>query len=158
MATQRAKADGRQIICQNKRARYDFAIERRLEAGVVLRGTEVKACRESKAQIGEAYVQVLGGEAFLVGGHIAEYTPGNRFNHAPDRTRKLLLHRREIDKLEVETRQQGRVAVPLVLYFKDGRVKLEIGVGRGKTREDRRETLRERDVEREMERARRRAR
>jgi SsrA-binding protein len=151
--TKQAKTGDRQPICQNKRARHDYTIERRLEAGVALRGTEVKSCREGKAQIQEAYVQVVHAEAFLVGSHIAEYRAGNRFNHVPDRTRKLLMHRHEIDKLEVDICQRGDVAVPLALYFKDGRVKLEIGVGRGKKRLDRRREIKERDVRREIERA-----
>jgi SsrA-binding protein len=119
----------------------------------VLRGTEVKACREGHAQIHEAWVQVQNGEAFLVGSHIAEYRQGNRFNHLPERSRKLLLHKKELDKLEVETHQQGQVAIPLSLYFKDGRVKLELGVGTGKTHQDRREDIKERESRREMERA-----
>ena len=146
------------MICQNKRARHDFAIERKLEAGLVLRGTEVKACRDGRAQINEAWVQVQNGEAFLVGSHIAEYKAGNRFNHPPERPRKLLLHKKEIDKLEVDTRQRGQAAVPLAMYFKDGRVKLEVGVGTGKSHVDRRDDIKEREVRREMERARRRTR
>jgi len=142
-----------QIICQNKRARHDYAIERKVEAGLVLRGTEVKACRAGKAQIGEAYVQVIGGEAFLVNSHISEYTQGNRFNHVPERQRKLLLHRKEIERLEVDTRQKGQTAVPLQMYFKDGRAKVEIGVGTGKGAVDRREDIKERETRREMERA-----
>ena len=155
MATNKqTKPEAQRIICQNKRARHDYAIARRLEAGLVLRGTEVKACRAGAAQINEAYVQVMHGEAFLIGSHIAEYRQGNRFNHVPERSRKLLLHKNELEKLEIETRQRGHVAIPLALYFKDGRVKLEVGVGTGKTHEDRREDLKEREVKREMDRAR----
>ncbi len=142
-----------QLICQNKRARHDYAIERKLEAGLVLRGTEVKACRAGKAQIHEAYVQVTDGEAYLMNSHIAEYTQGNRYNHVPERQRKLLLHKKEIDKLEVDTRQRGQTAVPLQMYFKDGRAKVEIGVGTGKAAVDRREDIKERETRREMERA-----
>jgi len=153
-----ARADAARFICQNKRARHNYSIGRCLEAGLVLRGTEVKSCREGGAQINEAYVQVINGEAFLVGSHIAEYRQGNRYNHVPDRTRKLLLHDNEIAKLEVDTRQRGHVAIPLALYFKDGRVKLEVGVGTGKKHEDRRQDLKEREVKRDMDRARRRTR
>src|SRR4051812_31110639 len=116
----------RQLICQNRRARHDFAIEERLEAGMVLTGTEVKSCRAGKAHLNDAYVQIIGDEAVMMGGHIAEYTQGNRFNHEPARSRKLLLHRKEIDKLSVKLRERGYTAVPMSLYFKGGRVKVEL--------------------------------
>ena len=144
---------GRHVVAQNRRARHDYELGERLEAGLVLRGSEVKALREGHAQLGDAYVQVQNGEAFLVGGHIAEYRQANRFNHAPERTRKLLLHKKQIDKLEIETRQKGQVAIALALYFNaEGRVKLEIGVGKGRTHADRREAIKARDVRRELER------
>ncbi len=149
----RAAPPGRQLICQNRRARHDFAIEERLEAGMVLAGTEVKACRLGRAHLTDAFVQVLGGEAFLVGGHIEEYSFGNRFNHPPRRQRKLLLHRSEIDRLDVKLREKGLAGVPLSLFFLGGRVKCEIGVGRGKSSVDRRHSIRERETHREMERA-----
>ena len=119
----------------------------------MLRGTEVKACRAGKAHIHEAYVQVTAGEAFLMNSHIDEYTQGNRYNHVPERQRKLLLHKKEIDKLEVDTRQRGQTAVPLQMYFKGGRAKVEIGVGTGKAAVDRRQDIKERETRREMERA-----
>jgi SsrA-binding protein len=158
MAKRAAAQEGDKVVCENRRARHDYAIGERLEAGLVLLGTEVKSCREGKAHLNDAYVQVMRGEAWLIGGHIAEYHHGNRFNHEPQRTRKLLLHKNEIDKLEVATRQRGEIAVPLRLYFKEGRVKVEVGVGKGKTHEDRRQDIKERDTRREMDRAMRRRR
>lgn len=144
---------GRQLVCQNRRALYKYAIEDRLEAGMVLTGTEVKACRAGRANLTDAFVLVRGGEAFLIGAQVEPYAFGNRHNHAPQRERKLLLHRREIDRLFVKTREKGLTAVPLSLYFSGGRVKCEVGVGRGKTEVDRRQTLRARETGREMERA-----
>ncbi|MBI3179008.1 MAG: SsrA-binding protein SmpB, partial [Deltaproteobacteria bacterium] len=148
------KDDGaRQLITKNRRAVHDYIIEDRLEAGVVLLGSEVKSCRQGKAQLSDAYVQVKDGEAFLLNSHIAEYLPATRFNHAPKRTRKLLLHKSEIDKLLVRLSQRGQTAVPLSMYFKDGRVKVEIGIGKGRAAVDRRELVKERESRREMERA-----
>ncbi len=150
--------DGRKIICKNRRAKREYHIEYRLEAGMVLRGSEVKSCRDGRATINEAYVRVIRGEAFLVGGHIAEYKNAGVFGHDPTRTRKLLMHRKEIDKLEVRLRQQGQAAVPLALYFKDARVKIEIGIGKGRSHADRREVVREREMKREIQRTMRRGR
>lgn len=140
-------------ICKNRRALHDYQIQDRIEAGIVLRGSEVKSCRNGRVSLNEAYIRVINNEAFLVGGHIAEYAAANRFNHDPVRDRKLLLHRREIDKLEVRLRQQGQTAVPLSMYFKEGNVKLEIGVGKGRSHADRREVVREREMRREIDRA-----
>ena len=140
-------------ICQNRRARYNYAIVDTLEAGVVLTGTEVKACRAGHAQLSDGFVQVLAGEAMLTGVHIDVYTQGNRFNHEPLRTRKLLLHRREIDKLAGRLHSKGTSAVPLSMYFKDGRVKIEIGLGTGKAATDKRQTIRQREAGREVQRA-----
>lgn len=142
----------KQLICQNRRALHNFSIDERLEAGVVLVGTEVKACRAGKAHLNDAYVQVMRNEAVLVGGHIAEYAQGNRFNHTPDRMRKLLMHRKEIDKLATRLHERGHTAVPLSMYFKNGRVKIEIGVGKGKSHVDRRQDIKEREAQREIER------
>ncbi len=144
----------RTLICENRRARQRYALGERLEAGLALLGTEVKACREGKAHLNDAFVHVYRGEAFLMNGHIAEYAHGNRFNHEPGRGRKLLLHKKEIDKLEVATRQKGQVVIPTQLYFnEDGRVKVEIAIGTGKTHEDRRDDIKERETQREMDRA-----
>lgn len=149
----RTTKDGRQIICDNRRARHDYAIETRLEAGLVLTGTEVKACRAGKAHLNDAFVQVVNDEAVLIGGHIEEYAQGNRFNHTPQRSRKLLLHRREIDKLFVSIREKDMSVVPLTLYFNpEGRIKVELGVGKGKSRIDKRQDIKGREAKREIER------
>jgi SsrA-binding protein len=140
-------------ICQNRRAKHDYAFDEHLEAGVVLVGTEVKACRAGQAHLNDAYVRVVGNEAVLIGGHIAEYTQGNRFNHPVERSRKLLLHRKQIDKLGVKLHEKGLSAIPLAMYFKGGRVKLDIGIGKGKSGVDRRQDIKKRDGDREMERA-----
>lgn len=149
----RTTKDGRQIICENRRARHDYAIETRFEAGLVLMGTEVKACRAGKAHLNDAFVQVVKDEAILIGGHIEEYTQGNRFNHTPQRSRKLLMHRREIDKLFISLRENKLSAVPLTLYFNPaGRIKVEIGVGRGKSHVDKRQDIKGKEAKREIER------
>ena len=156
-----AKKDGsvaEKVISKNRRAFHEFNIEDRLEAGVALVGSEVKSCRHGSVSLQDAYVQVQNGEAFLVNSHISEYGPANRFNHSPTRLRKLLLHRREIDKLEVRLRQQGQSAVPIALFFKNGRVKVDVGIGKGKTFVDRRDVVREREMKREVDRAMRRRR
>jgi SsrA-binding protein len=152
------KDDGKQLICANRRARRDYDIGERLEAGLVLTGTEVKSCRAGKAHLNDAYVQVLRNEAYLMKAYIAEYAAGSYNNHLPQRERKLLLHRKEIDKLAVKTEERGVTAIPLSLYFKDGRVKAEIALGKGKTHEDRREQVKEREADREIQRAMRRGR
>jgi SsrA-binding protein len=144
---------GQKIICQNRRARHDYAIEERLEAGLALCGSEVKSLRNGHVQLGDAYVQINGNEAFLLGASIAHYTQANQLNHEPERKRKLLMHRHEIDKLAIATRQKGFVAIALSLYFNEtGRAKLEIGIGKGKSKQDRRQTIKERDARRDIER------
>ena len=154
MTKQKSPADGdkRQVICLNRRARHDFTIHQKLEAGMVLVGTEVKACRAGKVHLNDAYVMVVKGEAELIGGNIAEYNYGNQFNHTPVRSRKLLMHRREIDKLDSQLREKGFTAVPLAMYFKGGRVKLEIAIGKGKSTVDRRDDIKARETQREVER------
>ncbi len=142
--------DGRKLICKNRRAHRDYDLEDRVEAGLVLLGTEVKSCRAGNVHLNDAYVQIRDAEAYLVGGHIAEYTHGNRFNHAPDRARKLLLNRHELKRLSVRIRERGLVAIPLSLYFKNGYVKAEIGIGKGRTHEDRRHYVKDREVKREL--------
>lgn len=142
------------LVCQNRRAKHDIVIEDRMEAGMVLVGTEVKALRAGRAHLNEAYVQIVSGNAVLIGGHIGEYSHGNQFNHAPSRSRRLLLNRTEIDKLERRLGQGGVTALPLSIYFDgNGRAKLEVGVGRGKTHSDRREDIKARDADREVSRA-----
>jgi len=148
-----AKPQGEKLIVDNRRARHDFHLSDRVEAGVVLSGTEVKALREGKATLQQAYAEVRDGEAWLVGLHIPEYVQANRANHEPDRPRKLLLHRREIDRLYGQVREKGLTLVPTKLYFKDGRVKVELALARGKDVRDKRRTVVEREARRDMERA-----
>ena len=141
------------LICANKRARRDYAIDETYEAGMVLVGTEVKACIQGKAHLKDSYARIKDGEIFLVGSHISPYSHGNQFNHDPDRTRKLLMHRREIRKLYGKTRERGFTLVPVRMYFKDGKAKVEVGLGKGKKLYDKREALKRRDMEREVERS-----
>ena len=147
-----AKAKGEKMIADNRRARHDYRLGDRVEAGVVLTGTEVKALREGKTQLTRAYADVNENEAWLVGVHIPEYLQGNRANHDPDRPRKLLLHRREIDRLYGQIREKGVTLVPTRMYFKDGRVKVEIAVARGKEMHDKRRDIATRDAQRQIER------
>jgi SsrA-binding protein len=147
-----AKPQGEKLIVDNRRARHEYHLSDRVEAGVVLVGTEVKALREGKATLQQAYAEVRDGEAWLLGLHIPEYGQGNRANHDPDRPRKLLLHRREIDRLYGQVRQKGFTLVPTRLYFKDGRVKAEIALARGKEVRDKRRSIAERDARRQIER------
>jgi SsrA-binding protein len=140
------------LLADNRRARHDYHLGDRVEAGVVLTGNEVKALREGKTQLTRAYAEVDGNEAWLVGVHIPEYLQGNRANHDPERPRKLLLHRREIDRLYEQVREKGVTLVPTRMYFKDGRVKVEIAVARGKELHDKRRDIAARDAKRQMER------
>jgi SsrA-binding protein len=141
-----------ETIAVNRRARHDYAIEETLEAGIVLTGTEIKSVREHKVNIAEAYVRIEHGEAWLVGAHISEYAHGNRNNHAPNRTRKLLLHRDQISELLGLQSAKGLTVVPLKLYIRGGVAKLEIGVARGKKAHDKRRSIAERDMRRELDR------
>jgi SsrA-binding protein len=148
-----AKQSGRSLVASNRKARHDFVIEDVFEAGVVLTGTEVKALRAGRASLTDGWCTVDGGEAWLEGVHIAEYSQGTWTNHAPRRKRKLLLHREEIDRLESKTREKGQTIVPLALYFLDGRAKVEIALARGKKEWDKRQALRERQDNLEAQRA-----
>jgi SsrA-binding protein len=152
MSQQKTK-DEIKFICKNKRAAFDLDIKERYEAGIVLLGSEVKSCREGKAQLNDAYVQVKNGEAFLVNSHIAEYKYANLFNHDPLRVRKLLLKQREIAKLADQIKIKGATAVPLALYFRNDRVKVDIGIGKGMSKIDKRGRTQEREAKRDMERA-----
>ena len=144
------------IITTNRRARFDYHVEEKVECGIILTGTEVKSLRESSAQLSDAYAIGKNGELWLFNAQIPPYKPaGPLQNHEPKRTRKLLLHRREIDKLQEKQQKAGYTLVPLSLYFKDGKVKLELGVAKGKTGVDKREDIAEREAKREMDRARR---
>ena len=140
---------GEKLIASNKKAYHDYFIVQKFEAGIALTGTEVKSLREGKAQLKDSYVTLKDGEAFLFGAHISPYTHGNIQNHDPERTRKLLLHRRELDKLKGQTTEKGLTVVPLRLYFKGSKVKAEIAVVRGKKQYDKRESERKREADRE---------
>jgi SsrA-binding protein len=144
-------ASGERLVCQNRKAFHDYAIGERFEAGLMLVGTEVKACREGNAHLNEAFVQIIAGEAYLEHSYIGEYRQGNQFNHETSRSRKLLLHGREIEKLWIKIREKGFTVVPISLYFKNGRLKVEIALAKGKDREDKRETLKARTAKREMD-------
>ena len=141
------------LITDNRRARHDYHLLERHEAGMVLTGTEVKSLRQGRITLGSAYADVRDGELWLIGAHIDEYDQGNLANHEPDRDRKLLMKRGEIDSLYGKIREKGLTLVPTKLYFKDGKVKVEIAVGRGKELRDKRRDLVQRDQQREMERA-----
>jgi SsrA-binding protein len=141
-------------VATNRRARHDYAIEQTFEAGIVLQGSEVKSLREGKASIGDAYGQIKGGEVFLVGAHIPPYLQASMLNHDPLRTRKLLLHGKEIRGLVAKTAEKGYTLVPLRMYFKGNRVKVEIGLARGKKHYDKRQSIAKREAEREMDRRR----
>lgn len=141
---------GEKIICNNKKAFHNYFIEEKFEAGMVLRGTEVKSLRLGKANLNDSFALVKNGEAFLNNLHISPYDFGNRENHDPERVRKLLLHRKEIDKLHSKVREQGYSLVPLRLYFKNGLVKVEMGLAKGKKLYDKREDMKKEDQRREM--------
>jgi SsrA-binding protein len=140
---------GEKLIASNKKALHEYFVVQKLEAGLVLTGTEVKALRDGKANLKDAYVIFKNEEAYLFGLHISAYSHGNIQNHEPDRTRKLLLHKREIEKLHGQTAEKGLTVVPLRLYFKGARVKAEIAVVRGKRQYDKRDTERARELDRE---------
>ena len=144
-----AKEQGRKLIAQNKKARHDYHIEDTFEAGLVLMGTEVKSLRAGRATLGDGFVDIDNGEAWLHGVHIPEYTQGTWTNHAARRRRKLLLNRAEIDKIDRRVSEKGLTVVPLSLYFKDGRAKVEIGLAKGKKEYDKRHALAERQANRE---------
>ena len=147
------RPQGQKLIADNRRARHDYTLLDRVEAGIVLMGTEVKSLREGQVQLGQAFAEARDGELWLVGASIGEYEAGNRQNHVADRDRKLLLHRGEIDSLYGKVREKGLTLVPTRMYFKDGRVKVEIALARGKERSDKRRAIADRDAQRQMERA-----
>lgn len=146
------KGDGTKLITQNRKARHNYLIEETVEAGLALVGTEVKSCREGKANLTDAYAAVRDGEAWLLQCHISPYSHGNRENHDPGRPRKLLLKRHEIVMLQGKVAQEGRTLVPLRLYFKHGLAKAEIAIARGKQTHDKRAAEATRDAERSMRR------
>jgi SsrA-binding protein len=148
-----AKPKGEKPIAENRRARHDYHLLERLEAGLVLTGTEVKSLRDGRANLRRAYADVRDGEAWLVGAHISAYEQGSVGQHDPDRDRKLLLHRKELDSLAGKANEKGLTLVPTRLYFKDGRAKVELAVARGKERHDKRADLAKREADRAIERA-----
>ncbi len=153
MARSHGKPSGRKVIADNRKARHDYEILERFEAGLALLGTEVKSLREGRCTLREAYVVFRGGNAVITGMHIPEYSHGNINNHDPLRDRQLLLHRQEIDRLRGLVDRKGLTIVPLTLYFVGGRVKLEIGTARGRKAHDRREAIKRRDQDRDVQRA-----
>ncbi len=148
-----AREQGQKLIAQNRKARHDYHLEDSIEAGLVLMGTEVKSLRAGRASLVDGFAEVRDGEVWLRNVHIPEYDPGTWTNHEPRRARKLLLHAREIHKLILATRESGATLVPLALYFKDGKAKVEIAVGHGKKAYDKRAAMAERDAKRETSRA-----
>src|SRR5437764_1703151 len=141
------------LIADNRRARFDYELLERIEAGLVLTGTEVKSLRDGRTSMAQAYAEMRDGEAWLNGLEISTYDQGNRANHEPVRPRKLLLHRREIDRLYGQVREKGLTLLPTKLYFKDGRVKVELALARGKDVRDKRRAVADREAKRDMERA-----
>ncbi|HJF30719.1 MAG TPA: SsrA-binding protein SmpB [Sporosarcina psychrophila] len=147
-----AKGQGK-VVAVNKKANHDFAIEETIEAGIVLQGTEIKAIRNSKVQLRDAFVRIRNNEAWISNMHISPYDHGNQFNHDPLRSRKLLLHKKQISTLLGRTKEQGFAIVPIKMYLKDGFAKVLIGVGKGKKDYDKRQDLKKKDAKREIDRA-----
>jgi SsrA-binding protein len=141
------------LIAENRKARHDYQLLERFEAGLVLTGTEVKSLRQGGASLQQAYADVRDGEVWLIGAHIAEYVQANVNNHDPDRDRKLLLHHKEIASLIGKVRERGLTLVPTRMYFKNGRAKVELALARGKERRDKRRDIAKRDADRQIERA-----
>jgi len=142
-----------QIVATNRKAFHDYHIQDKCEAGVSLLGTEVKSLREGRANLKDSYVIIKDGEAYILNCHISPYSHGNIMNHEPLRTRKLLLHRKEIVRLQGKAAQKGYSLIPLKIYFKDGRAKVEIGLAKGKRQYEKRETIKKKEADREIERA-----
>jgi SsrA-binding protein len=153
MARKHQDPEGVQTVCRNKRALHDYEIHDTLECGVVLVGTEVKSLRESSASLDGSYAKIEDGEVWLLGSDIPEYSMGNKLNHKPKRPRKLLLHRREIDRFAGKASERGFTLVPLRIYFKHGRAKVELAVARGKQQFDKREAKKKAEAQREIRRA-----
>lgn len=148
-----AQFDKKKVVAENRRARFDYFIDETLEAGIMLTGTEVKSLRFGEGSIAESYAEVKNGEVFLVNSNVPEFSHGNRFNHEPKRPRKLLLHRREVDRLQGAVERKGMTLVPLSVYFNGrGRAKVELALAKGKNVADKRATIKERDWKREQSR------
>ncbi|KZK76458.1 SsrA-binding protein [Pseudovibrio sp. W64] len=153
MAAKKGGVPGRKVVADNRKARFNYEIEDVFEAGIELRGTEVKSLRQGKSNIAESYAAEYRGEMMVYNVYIPEYTQGNRFNHEPRRPRKLLMHRRELNKLFAAVQKEGKTIVPLKIYFnEDGRAKMEVALGRGKKAHDKRQTEKTRDWNREKQR------
>jgi SsrA-binding protein len=148
-----ARERGIKPVASNRKAYHDYFIEETLEAGIALVGTEVKSLRSGRITLRDSYAEIRGGELFLVGVHISPYEQGNVWNHDPMRVRKLLLHRREIERLESRVNERGYSVVPTKVYFKDGRAKVELGLAHGKKLYDKRADLAKKDAQRDMERS-----
>jgi SsrA-binding protein len=156
MATKKKKVQtkpGEKVITVNRRARHDYFIEESFEAGIVLVGSEVKSLRDGRANLTDSYARINKGEAVLVNAHISHYPAASMLNHEPTRTRKLLMHKREIDRLTGKVKERGLTLIPLRLYFKEGKAKVELGLARGKKTYDKRDTIKEKAVRRELERS-----
>ncbi|MBF0528435.1 MAG: SsrA-binding protein SmpB [Deltaproteobacteria bacterium] len=147
------KDSGFKVVCRNKKASLDYQLEDRYEAGLVLTGTEVKSLRDGRANLTDAYARIIDGEAWLINAHISPYSFAHFDNHDPERRRKLLLHRKEIKKLYGRTQERGQSLIPLAIYFKEGRAKVELALARGKKAYDKRHTLKQKEADREMARA-----
>ncbi|MFY1829176.1 SsrA-binding protein SmpB [Myxococcus fulvus] len=147
-------AGGEQVrlIAENRRARFDYTVDEKVEAGLELTGSEVKSLRDGVANLSDSYALPKGSELFLLNAHIGSYKAASAFDHLPTRGRKLLMHRAEIDRWTTKVRERGYSIIPLMLYFKNGRAKVELGLCRGKTHEDRRQDIKERETKREMDR------
>lgn len=145
--------DGRKIIATNRKAKHDYFLEERFEAGIALKGSEIKSVRAGRVSLRESYVQVDGEEAWLVNAHIAPYDPASKMNHDPRRRRKLLLHKRQIHKLFDKVTQKGYTIIPTTLYLRSGIAKIEIALAKGKRKYDKRREIAKRDAEREMARS-----
>lgn len=150
--TSSTQPDGVRVLVRNRRARYDYQIHETLEAGIVLVGSEVKSLRDAHGNLGDAYATIEGGEAWLVGAQIQEYPWANQFNHEPLRKRKLLLHRREIRRLAIKIQQRGQTLIPISIYLKGGKIKVELALATGKAQYEKRDATREAEAKREIDR------
>jgi len=148
-----AKNDNIKVVARNKKAKHDYHIEETYEAGIKLKGTEIKSVRQGKVNLKDSYAIVKNGEIFLLNMHISPYKQGNRYNHKPDRTRKLLFHKREIDSLYGKTQREGFTLVPIAVYLKDNLAKVEIALAKGKNVRDKRREIKKKTAQREMKKA-----
>jgi SsrA-binding protein len=150
---QKPPDEGIRVITEHRRARFDYTVEDTVEAGLELKGSEVKSLREGTANLNDSYALPKGTELYLMNAHIGAYNPASVFTHEPTRARRLLMHREEIDRWGTKVRERGYSIIPLMLYFKNGRAKVKLGLCRGKTHEDRRHDIKERETQRELDRA-----